>query len=246
MWNISHPDKIEDAEYNEFDHVFVASELHAANLTRRIAKPVSALLQCTDPDIFYPDPNADVPEEEILFVGNSRKQYRDAVRFAVLAELPIGIYGTHWPMFVPPSYIRGEYIENTRLREHYSRCAILLNDHWPSMRKHGFVSNRIFDAAAAGAFVLSDSVEAIEHIFGEDLITYRTQAEFQEHVKYYLSHAGERRARAERLRSRVLDAHTFAHRAKVVMEKIAELDEQKWDPETGKGKTAILARQQRP
>jgi spore maturation protein CgeB/GT2 family glycosyltransferase len=235
MWNISHPDKIEDAEYSEFDHVFVASELHAANLAGRIARPVSALLQCTDPDIFYPDPNAEVPEEKILFVGNSRKQYRDAVRFAVQAELPLGIYGTHWPMFVPPAYIRGEYIENTLLRQHYSRCAILLNDHWPSMRKHGFVSNRIFDAAAAGAFVLSDSVEAIEPLFGNDLVTYRTEAEFQKHVRYYLSHPEERWVRAERLRSRVLGAHTFAHRAKVLMKKITEVDEQKRDPKGLKG-----------
>jgi spore maturation protein CgeB len=237
MWNISHPDKIEDAEYNKFDHVFVASELHAANLARRIGAPVSALLQCTDPDIFYPDANADVPEEKILFVGNSRKQYRDAVRFAMQAELPIGIYGSHWPMFVPPSCIRGEYIENLLLRQHYSRCAILLNDHWPSMRENGFLSNRIFDAAAAGAFVLSDAVEAIQHLFEDDLVTYRTETEFRDQVKYYLSHPTERRARAERLRSRVLGAHTFAHRAKAVLVKIAEVDRQERDPEGLRGKT---------
>lgn len=245
MWNISHPDKIEDAEYDQFDHVFVASEIHAAHLARRIGTRVSPLLQCTDPDIFYPDPDANVPEETILFVGNSRKQYRDAVRFAMQAELPIGVYGTDWPMFVPTTCIRGEYIENSLLRQYYSRCAILLNDHWPSMRENGFLSNRIFDAAAAGAFVLSDAVEAIEHLFGDDLVTYRTETEFRDQVNYYLSHPVERLARAEQLRSRVLGAHTFAHRAKAVLAKIAEVDRQKCDPEGLRGKaleSAALAK----
>ena len=41
----------------------------------------------------------------------------------------------------------GEYIDNGTLRQHYTRCAILLNDHWASMRENGFISNRICDAA---------------------------------------------------------------------------------------------------
>jgi spore maturation protein CgeB len=208
----------------------VASEIHAANLARRIGTRVSPLLQCTDPDIFYPDPDANVPEETILFVGNSRKQYRDAVRFAMQAELPMGIYGTHWPMFVPPTCIRGEYIENSLLRQYYSRCAILLNDHWPSMKENGFASNRIFDAAAAGAFVLSDAVEGSDELFDGELITYKNETEFGEQVRYHLAHPEERRARAERLRARVLGAHTFAHRAASVLAKIKELDKRKRGP----------------
>jgi hypothetical protein len=108
MWNISHPDKIQDDEYEEFDHVFVASGIHAAELASRLRTPVTTLLQCTDPYVFYPDPNPEVPAEKLLFVGNSRKQYREAVRLAVEAEMPIGVYSTHWAMFIPADYIRGE------------------------------------------------------------------------------------------------------------------------------------------
>jgi O-antigen biosynthesis protein len=226
MWNINHPDKIQDDEYEEFDHVFVASRIHAADLARRLHKPVSALLQCTDPYLFYPDPNPAVPAEELLFVGNSRKQYREAVRFAVQAKMPIGVYGTFWSMFLPPDYIRGEYIDNSVLRQHYTRCTILLNDHWSSMRDRGFISNRLFDAAAAGAFMISDAVEDGVAVLGEDLVTYASEDDFRDQVEYYLSHPEERRRRAERLRSHVLSAHTFAHRAEVILERIAELD--KW------------------
>jgi spore maturation protein CgeB len=227
MWNISHPDKIDEQEYEEFDHVFVASEVYAAELATRSGISVSALLQCTDPEIFFPDPHPNIPAEKLLFVGNSRKQYREIVRFAVEAGLPLGVYGTHWPMFISDKHIRGEYIDNAILRQYYSRCDILLNDHWPSMREHGFVSNRLFDAAAAEAFLISDSGPAIEEVFGEDLVTYQDATDFREQVEYYLNCPEERRVRAKRLRSRVLAAHTFAHRAEVILARIKELDRRK-------------------
>ena len=189
--------------------------------------PVSALLQCTDPDIFYPDENPDVPAEELLFVGNSRKQYREAVRYAIEGDLPIGVYGTHWSMFIPPSFVRGEYIDNGTLRQHYTRCAILLNDHWASMRENGFISNRIFDAAGCGAFVLSDAARGSADLFGDDLVTYRSEQEFGERVEYYLAHPEERRAVANRLKERVLAKHTFAHRAVEIAARVRELDAQK-------------------
>jgi O-antigen biosynthesis protein len=224
MWNISHPDKIEDDEYEGFDHVFVASRSHAGVLAHQVSPPVSPLLQCTDPYIFYPDPNPAVPAEELLFVGNSRKQDREAVRFAVQAEMPIGVYGTFWSMFIPSSYIRGEYIENSVLRQHYSRCTILLNDHWPSMRDRGFLSNRLFDGAATGAFMISDAVDDAAGIFGEDLVTYRTNSEFCDLVTYYLRHSRERHEKAARLRERVLGTHTFADRAREILRRIKDLD----------------------
>jgi hypothetical protein len=45
MWNISHPDKIEDDEYEEFDHVFVASQTDAEELSSRLRTSVSTLLE---------------------------------------------------------------------------------------------------------------------------------------------------------------------------------------------------------
>jgi spore maturation protein CgeB/GT2 family glycosyltransferase len=227
MWNISHPDKIEEQEYEEFDHVFVASGIYAAELASRLPISVSTLLQCTDPEIFFPDPNPSVREEKLLFVGNSRKQYREIVRLAIEANLPLGVYGTNWPIFIPEKYIRAEYIDNKVLRQYYSRCDILLNDHWPSMREHGFLSNRLFDGAAAGAFLISDAVPGVTEIFGDDLVTYKGASDFREQVDYYLNHPEERRARAMRLRARVLAGHTFEHRAGVLLARIKELDKQK-------------------
>jgi len=58
-------------------------------------------------------------------------------------------------------------------------------------------------------------------------VTYQDATDFREQVEYYLNCPEERRVRAQRLRSRVLAAHTFAHRAEVILAKIRGLDKRK-------------------
>jgi spore maturation protein CgeB len=41
---------------------------------------------------------------------------------------------------------------------------VVLNDHWEDMRREGFISNRVFDALACGASVVSDRVSGIEDL----------------------------------------------------------------------------------
>ena len=38
----------------------------------------------------------------------------------------------------------------------------MLNDHWQDMAEEGFLSNRVFDVAMAGGFVISDTVAGAE------------------------------------------------------------------------------------
>ena len=62
------------------------------------------------------------------------------------------------------SSIRPTFAANTSrttmLNRYYSSAKIVLNDHWPDMRAHGFLSNRLYDALACGAFVISDAARA--------------------------------------------------------------------------------------
>ena len=62
----------------------------------------------------------------------------------------------------------------------YRSAGVVLNDHWPDMAKHGFLSNRLFDAAASGARVVSDDAVGIKEVFGESVAVYRTQSELAE------------------------------------------------------------------
>ncbi len=231
MWNISHPDKVTDAEYEGYDHVFVASQRWAGQLSARLRVPVTALLQCTDPTIFYPDPDETVPAHEVLFVGNSRRQFRPIVRDALKAGLPLSVYGTRWEKLIPGAALRGEHVPNERLRTYYSRCQVLLNDHWPGMREQGFLSNRLFDAAACGAAVLSDTVEGLGDVFGEAVATYDdTPAGLKARVGELLSDPGRLAARREEARARILAGHTFDHRAQTILEVARALDAERSIP----------------
>ncbi|WP_455429486.1 glycosyltransferase family protein [Methanobrevibacter arboriphilus] len=69
-------------------------------------------------------------------------------------------------------YISDTYIPNHELNKLYSSCKILLNDHWQDMAKNGFVSNRIFDGLASGAFIISDEFKDSKKLFGDFLVTY--------------------------------------------------------------------------
>ena len=227
MWNISHPDKVSEQEYEQYEHVFIASSRYAEQLRKTVKPPVSALLQCTDPNLFYPDATNGVPAEPVLFVGNSRKQLRTIVKDALAADLPLAIYGTLWEGLVPSRYVKGTHIENTELRRYYSTCKVLLNDHWPSMREQGFVSNRIFDAGACGTLVVTDEVADMEAVFGDTVVPYHDASDLKRVVDHFVEDEGARREKGERLREIVLRDHTFDHRVATILQVIEEIDRRK-------------------
>ena len=165
MWLISHPDRVSLAEIRRYDHVFVASSFYTDYLQAALGgadrDKVSCLLQCTDPAIFYPGACDAAVAQALLFVGNSRNQFREAVRLAQEAGLTPAVYGTRWRQFIPEAWIRGENIPNEQLGRYYRSAGVVLNDHWPAMRDKGFVSNRIFDVLACGGVLVSDAVTGL-------------------------------------------------------------------------------------
>ena len=62
---------------------------------------------------------------------------------------------TSGPAWSPTRSCAGRSIPNRRLAAAYAGAGVVLNDHWDDMRAGGFVSNRLFDAVASGARVVS-------------------------------------------------------------------------------------------
>jgi spore maturation protein CgeB len=81
------------------------------------------------------------------------------------------------------------------------------------MRAEGFLSNRLYDALACGAFVVSDDVEGIETEFDGAVAVYRVRDELEPLIARYLADPAARRAQAEHGRRIVLERHTFDRRA---------------------------------
>jgi len=225
MWNISHPDLVSVEEYNDFDYVFVASDIWADELKTKLNVPVEPLIQCTDPELFYFEPSNEY-KHELLFVGNSRHVFRKIIKELLPTDKDFGLYGMYWDQFIDKKYISGEHIPNTELHKAYSSCTILLNDHWEDMAEKGFISNRLFDGFAAGAFIISDEVNGAKEIFGDALITYSNADELHELINYYLEHDLERVKKVKKGKRIVLANHTFAKRVERILGIINELNSQ--------------------
>ena len=216
MWNISHPDQIGYDEYAAYHGIFVASSSWAALLSQILGRPVETMLQCTDRSRFGFDPRPPAPAGPGVFVGNSRKTYRDIVRWSVEPGLPVDIHGQHWEDYIPAAMIRSQNVPNTRLSGLYATAAFVLNDHWPSMRDFGFVSNRVFDVLGCGGRLVSDELPSIRGLFGDAVLMVRDQQDFNARVSGGLPALppAERRAAAQK----VLRHHSFDARARQLVD----------------------------
>ena len=211
IWNISHPEKVEAKLLDRYDLAFVASAEFARALEGVTATPVRPLHQATDPERFHPEPGG--AKLDLLFVGNSRKVRRRIIDDLTPTPHRLAIIGRDWtPDLVDPRHVAGEHVPNRDLHRYYSSAAIVLNDHWDGMRTHGFLSNRLYDALACGACVVSDDVEGIEAEFDGAVTTYSDAADLRERIEGLLRDPVRRRELGERGRRVVRERHTFERR----------------------------------
>jgi GT2 family glycosyltransferase len=222
LWNISHPELVTPEFAGRFDTVFVASRRFAETLAAQVVVPVLPLHQATDPDRFRPTPGG--PDHELLFVANSRRTRRPIVDALTPSPFDLAIYGGDWyPELADPGDVRGEVVPNEELPAWYAGAGVVLNDHWPEMREHGYISNRLYDVLAAGGFVVSDELEGLEEEFDGAVVTYRDREDLLDSIGRFLADPEARRAHVQRGRRAVLERHTFGHRVATITEVIAPL-----------------------
>jgi GT2 family glycosyltransferase/spore maturation protein CgeB len=221
LWSISHPAELTGEECDGYDLVAVASPSFAAELRERTSTEVIVLEQAADPWVMYPDPDASLAHE-LVYVANSRNVLRPIARDLLPTERDLAIWGANWDGLIDTSRVVAEHVPNSAVRHLYSSAGIVLNDHWQDMREHGYISNRIYDALACGAFVLSDEVPGLVERFGEAVAVYRSARELRELVDRFLADARERRRRSELGRAVVLEGHTFAHRVDELLSAVTE------------------------
>ncbi len=221
LWVISHPELVELDEPADYDAVFAAS----AHWTRagEFGVPVTPLLQATAPERFNPQTAAPDSGADVLFVGSTRGEYRPIVRAAVESGVHVAIHGVGWEEFLPAERITGEFLDPRDLPAAYASAGVVLNDHWPDMAREGFLSNRLFDAAATATRILSDPATGVEEVFGD---TVRTASSPEEIAS--VLHGDREREFADRatrldLASRIARDHSFDARAAVLIERARDL-----------------------
>ncbi len=91
----------------------------------------------------------------------------------------------------------------------------------------GDVTMRLFEGAACGALVLTDSIaNGLEELFqvGREIVTYSDDAELLEKIEYYLSHEQERQAIAAAGHCRAVREHTYEHRVQKIVDIMSGAD----------------------
>lgn len=219
MWLISHPDLVERTEHIGYDRVYVASVPFAHTMAEEWGAPAVPLLQATDPALFHPDLAEPDTGDRVLFIGNSRQETRPLVVAAAERGLDLSIYGSGWSGLVDDRFVRGTYLANDRVGAAYRAAGVVLNDHWADMRDQGFLSNRLFDAVAAGARVVTDAAAGVEEVFGDAVRVVHDPAELASLVEVpdldaVFGDDQTRRAHA----ARIAAEHSFAARARTLLE----------------------------
>lgn len=214
LWIISHPNKIALEEVNQFDHAFIASSAFQSAFSKLTKTPTSVLLQCTDSRFFNPfNPVAiATPFHDVVFVGNSRSQFRTSIKYSLEYNLRPSVYGAKWEGIIPDELIINENIPNQRISNYYKNSMAILNDHWEDMRENGFVSNRVFDVIACGKSIITDNCDGILELFPNSAKIYESAEElFKQVTKSKLNSIADDVEVGE-----ILSVHTFHNRSQLI------------------------------
>jgi hypothetical protein len=222
LWVISHPDLVDAEELRAgFDLVFAASELWARSKTSHDGVRVRPLLQATNPRRFHPGAVDVTLRSDALFLGKSRNIFRPIVKDSIEIGADLSIYGDGWSQFIDPRHIRAEFLDNDSVSRAYRSARVVLNDHWDDMKREGFLSNRLFDAAGSGAVIVSDRVAGMEAIFGSSVVPYDSADELKNllSTEYHWPSVGSRLRLVRSLQRK----HSFDARAQTLLASIRRL-----------------------
>ena len=216
-WIISHPDMISPDEVAQFDLVYAASTSWSSRMSREWGTPIQSLLQCTDTRWFHPDRAEPDTGPDLLFVGNSRGVYRYAVRSALAVGADLTLHGNDWTEFVDREQIASGGVANEEVGVLYASAGVVLNDHHLDMRRDSFASNRLFDAAACGARILSDRIDGLEETFSGLVLPFDNEHELARLVAPPYDAFPDNAARRA-IAERIIAEHSFDKRAETLID----------------------------
>jgi len=211
------------------DKVFLVDE-EWVGLSRYLNPNVQYLPSAADHSIFRPLDTAAKYENgpDILFVGDCYGGLPDGVvRAEMLKALHdsgfrVRLYGPDsWArLFTAYPFLERVFVDKTvrpeELNRLYNTSKIVLNVHH-SQLKSG-TNQRTFEIAASGAFQLSDYRRSIGELFGGSVITFSSRDDLVTKARHYLADDNERQRLATDARNVVLGGHTYAHRARKLLE----------------------------
>jgi spore maturation protein CgeB len=234
FWDVDAPATLERMENNPDDPFRVLVPQYDMILTYGGGQPVIdayaafgakrciPIYNALDPETHFPVEESPRFACDLAFLGNRLPDREARVEefflkaAANLPEATFKIGGSGWGDKNMPANV--EYIGHVYTKDHNAfNCTpkAVLNISRDSMAKMGFSpATRVFEAAGAGACIITDYWLGIDHFFepGKEILVAGSGLEVAD-VLRKLS-AEEAKAIGEAAKARVLMHHTYAHRAK--------------------------------
>jgi len=213
-----------DADPSEYDLVLSNSEGALGRLRELGARRAEALFWGADPDLFAPQPVE--KEMDVFFYGYGDKFRREWMQALVgepsraLPEVDFALGGRDFQGDVGRAQLVGDVPFNAFARA-ISAARINL---CITRRAHASVeassTSRPFELAAAGAAIVSNPYAGVERWFepGSELVVAHDAAEATAAYRELLADPAQAEELGGRARERVLDEHTYRHRARRLLE----------------------------
>jgi len=212
------------ADPSEYDLVVSNSEGGLPRLLELGARRAEAVFWGADPEFFRPLPVEKT--NDVFFYGYGDKFRREWMEAMVgepsraAPEIDFALGGRDFQGDTGRARLIGDVPFNV-FSHAISESRVNLNI---TRRSHAIVfasaTARPFELAAAGAAIVSNPYEGIERWFepGRELVVVETAEEALEAYRALLADPAEAEAMGARARERVLDEHTYAHRARQLLE----------------------------
>ena len=213
------------ADPGEYDLVISNSEGGLDRLRELGARRAEAVFWGADPDLFRPH---DVAKEyDIFFYGYGDKFRREWMKTLIgepsrlAPELDFALGGRDFR-----GDIGSARADRRRAVQRLRACDLggsrQPQRHAPLARDacRASATSRPFELAAAGAAIVSNPVEGIDRWFepGRELLVVENAEEAVDAYRELLADPAQAEEMGRRARERVLDEHTYAHRARQVLE----------------------------
>lgn len=190
------------------------------------ARLCAPIYNAVDPQTHSPAPPRDAFWADLSFLGNRLPDREARVEEFFLRaaaqrpELRFLLGGSGWDDKATPSNVRrAGHVGTADHNAFFCSSRATLNINRDSMARYGFSPpTRIFEAAGAGACILTDSWTGIEQFLapGEEILTVMSGSDVAATLDG-LDAASARRI-GTAARERVLAAHTYAHRARQALD----------------------------
>lgn len=183
-------------------------------------KPTIFLMLAAEPDEFFPTKITPEYAHDVVYLGINHPNKSEKILEMMLYEATkfnFALYGNHWggqPVLAP--FWKGQLPKNDIVKL-YSSAKVVIGTTEDRQRAAGMINNRVFEALSCGACFVSEYFPELEAVFGDSILYSNNSGDTHQHIRRILSDVEFAATLRSKGRQRILQFHTYNHRAKELL-----------------------------